>query len=310
MFKDYYKVLGLEKQASDVEIKEAYRKLALELHPDNNPDKDTHELFVELNEAYQTLSDPDKKRKYLNRYLSRTEPPKTTKVTSYEMTRQKRRTRYARGRYAPRVRYRGSAYSGPTYNDKKEEKEKGGGVSEDIFSNHYKRTIIEQHQGKVLGFTYFSRVSQVLIIGLILFCIGLLVDYYLAEIGEPETIVSREKVSWSFSEPGVMRIKTEQSEFGLLRGTAQRLPEGFQVRVKKTPIGKIPVMVIVTEFRRHYGYKTYGGIFDGIHVGLIFVLIGMGIGTLFTYKNVEFNAYLGTITLILGVVIMGIIFKV
>ena len=57
-------------------------------------------------------------------------------------------------------------------------------------------------------------------------------------------------------------------------------------------------------------YKSIVHFFDGIHVGLIFVLIGMGIGTLFTYKNVEFNAYLGTVTLILGVVIMGIIFKV
>ncbi|WP_027625035.1 molecular chaperone DnaJ [Clostridium lundense] len=63
--KDYYEILGLEKGASDEEIKKAFRKSALKYHPDRNPgDKEAEEKFKELNEAYQVLSDPQKRAQY------------------------------------------------------------------------------------------------------------------------------------------------------------------------------------------------------------------------------------------------------
>ena len=63
--RDYYEVLGIDKGASEDEIKKAYRKLAMKYHPDRNPgDKTAEEKFKELNEAYEVLSDPDKKSKY------------------------------------------------------------------------------------------------------------------------------------------------------------------------------------------------------------------------------------------------------
>ena len=63
--RDYYEVLGIQKGASDEEIKKAFRKMAMKYHPDRNQgDKDAEEKFKEVNEAYSVLSDPDKKNKY------------------------------------------------------------------------------------------------------------------------------------------------------------------------------------------------------------------------------------------------------
>ena len=63
--RDYYEVLGVDKSASADEIKKAYRKLAMQYHPDRNPDnKEAEQKFKEVNEAYGVLSDADKKAKY------------------------------------------------------------------------------------------------------------------------------------------------------------------------------------------------------------------------------------------------------
>jgi molecular chaperone DnaJ len=63
--RDYYEVLGLKKDASEAEIKKAYRNLAKEFHPDKNPDNEAaKELFQEIQQAYETLSDKDKRARY------------------------------------------------------------------------------------------------------------------------------------------------------------------------------------------------------------------------------------------------------
>ena len=64
-FRDYYATLGVSKSSTDKEIKSAYRKLARKHHPDVNPgDKAAEAKFKEINEAYEVLGDPEKRRKY------------------------------------------------------------------------------------------------------------------------------------------------------------------------------------------------------------------------------------------------------
>ena len=65
MNKNYYDILGLTKSASDADIKKAYKKMAMQYHPDRNKgDKKAEEKFKEVNEAYQVLGDKEKKGNY------------------------------------------------------------------------------------------------------------------------------------------------------------------------------------------------------------------------------------------------------
>lgn len=64
MNKDYYQVLGVSKSSTQEEIKKAYRKLAIQFHPDKNKSKDAAEKFKEVGKAYEVLSDPQKRQTY------------------------------------------------------------------------------------------------------------------------------------------------------------------------------------------------------------------------------------------------------
>ena len=64
-YKDYYKILGVERSATQDEIKKAYRKLAVKYHPDKNPDdKVAEEKVQEISEAYQVIGNADSRKKY------------------------------------------------------------------------------------------------------------------------------------------------------------------------------------------------------------------------------------------------------
>ena len=74
MVKNYYKILGVNRGASDEDIKKAYRKLALKYHPDKNKELGAEEKFKEIAEAYEVLSDNSKKQKYDNSHRRNSTP--------------------------------------------------------------------------------------------------------------------------------------------------------------------------------------------------------------------------------------------
>ena len=63
-FRDYYEVLGLERSATEDDVKRAFRKLARKYHPDVNQDTDAEEKFKQVGEAYEVLKDPEKRAAY------------------------------------------------------------------------------------------------------------------------------------------------------------------------------------------------------------------------------------------------------
>ena len=81
--RDYYEVLGVRRDTDDAELKKAYRRLALQHHPDRNPDDpEAEERFKEASEAYAVLSDSDKRRAYANSARFHKYPPTTNSARS------------------------------------------------------------------------------------------------------------------------------------------------------------------------------------------------------------------------------------
>lgn len=78
--KDYYKILGVTKSATEKEIKQAYRRKAKKLHPDNDPTTDRNPLFNELVQAYETISDPKLRANYDFRWNSYNQPKEKKKA--------------------------------------------------------------------------------------------------------------------------------------------------------------------------------------------------------------------------------------
>jgi curved DNA-binding protein CbpA len=82
MIPNYYKILGIRSDAKKDEIKKAYRKLALEFHPDKNKSADAHEKFISINEAYLILYDEEAREKYDKEYFMIFELKKDSTDTS------------------------------------------------------------------------------------------------------------------------------------------------------------------------------------------------------------------------------------
>jgi len=311
-FTDYYELLGISREAETEEIRQAYRKLAFDLHPDRNPDNPAaQERFLELVKAYNILIDPNKRASYNLRYDKlhglRPNTP-STHGSSLEMARRKRASRYNRSGYSQRMRYRG-ATSRQTQEPRpqRERRTQSAHTSSYAFSEAHAERIIEEERSANLGYRSYSLMVRVIAGLVLLFCLGMILDKQLASPTAPEVVKSQREVPWSFSMPHVVRYYSTLSTFAIKDRYENLLKPGMQVELVKSPIGKIPVEVRFKLGRYTQRCEVYGALYSGVF-SLVWILVAFCLATMFFRRNPEFSAYFGTFTLILCFVIMGIIF--
>jgi curved DNA-binding protein CbpA len=133
--KDYYSILGVSVTASELEIKRVYRRLAVMYHPDKNPSPEAESLFKEINEAYDVLGDPEKKRTY---DLRRQNPFQELVVQEEDPVAQHRDPRYRR-RKPPGYRPATAQYT-----------------PKDLMREYLPKVIVFSWVGAVLGFLLFA----------------------------------------------------------------------------------------------------------------------------------------------------------
>ena len=307
-YKDYYQILGVSPDVNDESLKAAYRDQALKYHPDSNPSPEAHQKFLDINEAYQVLSNREERRKYHNRYIAHQGPAKKgTGITErYERTKAKRQGRYGRSMYSQRIRYRGSSTSNPS---RQRERSQTKNYSRSEFYNQkHVQDFVRQKESELKGFRYYSGVVRVFSFFLLLFSGGLILDYYLAIYSVPERVVAHKAVDWTITTPGMTRVQANYGSFLIPSTEAKLMPKGTTIRIKRSLMGRFPTHVFVRKGIKEYTFKTYGGIY-GYGLPLLFILFALGMVTTLYRRNPEFNAYLGTFTILSAIIIFGILFK-
>lgn len=311
MFIDYYDVLGVDSRAGLDEIKAAYRELALQYHPDSNPDDlDAHDQFILIGEAYRVLSDPLERKKFHHRYLTKSAPSIKPDISSYDITRMKRAARYPRGRYGARIRYRGRSYPGPTKAaEKGKAKSKGprrpeAAVAQDIFSDKYREEIRNSREEDALAYNWFSKVMLGFTCLALVFSIVLLLDYYLPVNKETGKVVSQNIIAWSFANPGIVRVNTLETKFTIGRSYANYLLEGKRVVIDKTYFGNVPVRIETDYYGQPIRIDTWDSIYGGMSFFLVYVLLFLCLGTLYYHKYNVLVSYAGTSIIVLSMIMI------
>lgn len=308
MFIDYYKILGVDFDAERAAIKEAYRDLALKYHPDSNPgDKNAHQRFLELGEAYQTLSDIAERRKYNHKYLRhyKITTPKSSSASTITITRQKRASRYNRSRYNQRVRYRGNAGVGGT---RRHTESEDIGYKNAPRSEAYHEYIANQAAMDEVGYTYFAKVLRFIALGILIFCLGMMGDYYSAIKTAPEPILFQTIKNREIGEPKLITIQTQNSRFYIREMYKNYMPIGEMIQIEKTPIGRVPIRVFIRDIYKVRKFPTSNGLYDN-SIPILIVIVLLAMATLWFRTNPETNTYLGAFTVVVTIVLLTFLFN-
>ncbi|MEO1806805.1 MAG: DnaJ domain-containing protein [Bacteroidota bacterium] len=313
-FKDYYKVLSISRESTPEEIKTAYRDLALQFHPDQNDAPEAHSRFLEISEAYQILNQPAARSKYNIRYdkYHQLGTQKNTANEGYahlERVRRKRASRYGRSMYTQRMRYRGGTFS-PSASDREPRERTYTQSYQEAYASEAAAKAeyaVQNSESTLRGFRYFALIQRVIIIGIFIFAVGMVLDKYTAQKTAAETVALHKLMPWSFSTPGMIRIITDKSSFGVEKTEAPFFFKGDKIHLKKSPIGHIPVKVLVIKDGKEQELNVYGTLYAPPFY-MIWLLIGLCVLTFFTTRNPEYNVYIGLLTLFVTAILTGVLF--
>ena len=271
--KNYYEILGVDPEANDATLKQRFRELAMRYHPDQNTDPDAHSRFVEINEAYETLIDPQKRVLYKYRLLRwqnrRQLPPQA-------------------GEYEP-------AYA-PTYPSAAQGQYQSSIPRQDAIHPAFRTT---------------SRIARVFALFTLLLGLVLVVDFFWQEQIDQATVERADLIlRGSTRTDWVLMVQTPPATFPMSPFLEEDLIRaGDIISMRKSAIFGIVTRVgtpagdgTTRWFRPHVG--IYGPPF-----AIVLVMIGVSIATWRDPKNIMHNTLLGILLVFLLMIISVILNK-
>lgn len=306
-FKDYFAILGISPESDQEAIKAAYRELVFTFHPDRNQDPEAHRRFLEVGEAYRVLTEPDLRRRYLNRYYALRPSRDQEKLRQsiqqrQQINREKRATRYRAGRYTQRMRYRGASSRGG--NSFRQERPRARTYTEPVDPSW----LEAEAYGANVGYQYYALFMRVIALCIIGVCGWMWADFFLAASGTAEKVNSRRKAPRVFVAPDGIQVNTERSRFLVHASQARLMPPEREVTLLRSPWRREVTHVRVTEDDFTWTFRVLDGTY-GVHFWLTYLVGVLALLTLVFRKNVQANAHLGTFMALVALSVFGLIFS-
>ena len=302
MFKDYYQILNVDREATDEDIRKAYREMAFRYHPDRNEDPAAHQLFIEIKEAYETLINPVARSRFNSIY----DRHYNTGKSSYVHVRTHSGSGYGRSKHRGR-RYNRRAAPNAFHAPRRPAERPASMGEEYIFADKYQTERQAEVLGSRMGYIYFAMFARIAAVLTLPLSLVPAVDYALASRADPVQIVHVHQLPWSMAEPGVLRVQTAAKTFFVHRSHWDYVQEGKYVRLKKTPIGGYVTHVYADSADgRELAIRPFGGLY-GATFSLVVILMILSVATIVTRENAELASYIGTVNLLLFVIIFGVI---
>ncbi|MEL6251288.1 MAG: DnaJ domain-containing protein [Bacteroidota bacterium] len=312
MFKDYYHILEVDREASQPEIKKSYRKLAKEHHPDSNPNPDGSEYFLLINEAYQVLSDAESRKSYNNRYdqiyrvkrarkkkensnifteaFSKEPVVETYEQQAYTPPKAEPQHRAYQESYQEAFDFSEAFRSYPPPEDK--DKKKKSRPSEG-----------SQQKVKVHPLSKIMWVGKVASVICLLFTFTIITDYFMSEASEVQVMLEARLTTGPDDKLNCV-IKTDKSEFPIDYDKYGFLGKGDRLITYTTPIYKVMNSVEIVEGRSiwpHYG------IYNAFSIFIFALLVCTSLGILSKDPLIVFR--LGITNVILALITALILFQ-
>lgn len=267
--KDYYKILNIDRYATDLQIKKAYRELAIRYHPDKTKLGDTHQIFIEINEAYQVLSRKESRENY-------------NFIYDYETIDKKRQVSSSEVYEGPRE------FSGKTERPYTRTRPVYAKSKDDIDLTPYIR-----------GVRIISGLS-------FLFTFLIILDFFLPKLEYEEVIQAKLN---TYKSVNTVIIATEKHEFPLSFNYSKLIHSGDKAIVSISPIFNIQYKLYVDTGSDKYEFWPHYSIYNIFAFFLIVLLITSYIGLFHKRNNPELVFSAGVANVFLSMLVMYLIFS-